>query len=345
MSLDTASAVQVRTRHNTLMAIYAQHVEGSKPGASVDSTIWQQISESNIVLNGTPDPVAIRMAYEIHVAAKPILTILHGSRARGDHFSSSDIDILVVTQNPCSRRLEAETLNRAQNIVLKEYSQSYKAQVLWDTWERYTEQGQWADTLTTRALIQGVVFADHPERYVSRYGGEKPEIPRYCWQEYEHFSRFCQTALNRMHMVVTGRPKSNEWDSLSQYYSVMHKTDSEKEIRETLSNLARNAIDYACRTVISGAGGYAKIYDKQIELDYGLSFLRTRLKLAKTLPCKEFKTERSLEDYSNAQFPDISNEELLETTINDCKVVRSHATRLRRNATKRMKESSDNARN
>ena len=49
-----------------------------------------------------PDPQALRIAQELHRSESPTLTVLFGSRARGDYAPGrSDVDILMV-QEPTS---------------------------------------------------------------------------------------------------------------------------------------------------------------------------------------------------------------------------------------------------
>ena len=57
-----------------------------------------------IAPGANPDPHAVALARDVHVAVQPDVVILYGSRERGDHRPDSDIDLLVIlTGSPESR--------------------------------------------------------------------------------------------------------------------------------------------------------------------------------------------------------------------------------------------------
>ena len=49
-----------------------------------------------IAPGANPDPHAVALARDVHVAVQPDVVILYGSRARGDHRPDSDVDLLVI---------------------------------------------------------------------------------------------------------------------------------------------------------------------------------------------------------------------------------------------------------
>lgn len=127
-----------------------------------------------------PDPRALRVAQQVHEMARPLATILFGSRARGDHREdSSDIDILLVGEVP-------DTLQReVQEISDGTYGRTVPTQVVWVTRQKFEQEEQFLDSMSTQAMLEGVVFSDHPEDFQSRYAREDPPPPLYEWHTYQ----------------------------------------------------------------------------------------------------------------------------------------------------------------
>ena len=65
---------------------------------------------------GKCDPRALEVARSLHRTEQPEVTVLFGSRARGDYDGHSDIDIMLVQENPPSKEQESRTRNQAEDI-------------------------------------------------------------------------------------------------------------------------------------------------------------------------------------------------------------------------------------
>ena len=50
----------------------------------------------------------------------------------------------------------------------------------------------------TRAMLEGVVFSEHPERYRSRYDAVDPPTPRYSWSAYNAYLASSRQGLHAM---------------------------------------------------------------------------------------------------------------------------------------------------
>ena len=143
-----------------------------------------------------PDPRAISVAKQIHEMLRPLDTILFGSRARGDHIEdSSDIDIILVGSQldvgPHQKRVE----EKAQEISKETYGRTIETQLVWMTPEELDEDEQYLNSMSTQALLEGVVFSEHPERFRSRYNQAEPPPPKYRWNTYQHHLAEAKTEM------------------------------------------------------------------------------------------------------------------------------------------------------
>ena len=102
-----------------------------------------------------PDVQAISIARQVHEMANAEQTFLFGSRARGDHRLDSDIDVLVVTEEP---QLESwlEDLRQRSRAVQK--TQLPKA------------SGIDVVCMTKSEFIRGRVFRNHMANIITKEG-------------------------------------------------------------------------------------------------------------------------------------------------------------------------------
>ena len=60
---------------------------------------------------------------------------------------------------------------------MRTYGREAPINLLWVTREQLEQEGQYVNSSPTRAMLEGVVFSEHPERYRSRYDAVDPPTP------------------------------------------------------------------------------------------------------------------------------------------------------------------------
>ena len=133
------------------------------------------------------DPRAVAVAQAVHKRQCPQATILFGSRARGDyHEEYSDIDLLLVCGDypDTDARLDAEEFARATvNAIYRRY---VPFQLEYICRESFDADRPYFNSVTTQALLTGVVMTDNPEDFSSQYADQPEGFPRrYNWPEYD----------------------------------------------------------------------------------------------------------------------------------------------------------------
>lgn len=110
------------------------------------------------------DPRALRVAEDLHRKLQPELTILFGSRARGDYEDGrSDIDIIVVLESllPPEARGELESAVRAQAEAI--YGEYVPVQLWWQTTDEFNRMRRTVNHVTVYALREGIIMSQDPE--------------------------------------------------------------------------------------------------------------------------------------------------------------------------------------
>ena len=114
-----------------------------------------------------PDPRALKLAELLHEGRSPQLTILFGSRARGDYAEGrSDVDIMLVEDSP----LEGEAAEESAMAFRKAKAEIYRGQDIESRWklrtlEEFRERTKFVNSLETAALKDGHVLGDDAEFY------------------------------------------------------------------------------------------------------------------------------------------------------------------------------------
>ncbi len=97
-------------------------------------------------------------------SACPALTILYGSRARGDYRDgSSDIDLLLVQDNRPTPAQKDSAYNAANKLAKAQYGYAVNIQILWYTAEELARYRRTANHLIARALDEGIVMSSNPD--------------------------------------------------------------------------------------------------------------------------------------------------------------------------------------
>ena len=114
------------------------------------------------------DQRAVRLAELLHQARKPHLTILFGSRARGDYAEGhSDVDIMLVEDPlPDSKAAEESAMAFRKAKAELYRGQDIKYDLIVRTMEEFREKSRFINTLETLALNDGYVLGDEAEYHV-----------------------------------------------------------------------------------------------------------------------------------------------------------------------------------
>ena len=123
----------------------------------------------------TPDARAVILAKAIHDRHQPEITILFGSRARGDHKEGrSDIDIMLVQDEVPDQQEQARVHCVAESTVTGLYNQPPPVQIIWKTSEEFARKRWAVNHIVPNALREGVIMLRNPDEYNSRYqpGGD-----------------------------------------------------------------------------------------------------------------------------------------------------------------------------
>ena len=103
----------------------------------------------------------------LHELRKPHLTILFGSRARGDYAEGhSDVDIMLVED----QRPDEETLNHAALAFRKAKAELYRGQCIDSQWvirtpEEFERRSRSVNAVDAKALRDGYILGDEREHY------------------------------------------------------------------------------------------------------------------------------------------------------------------------------------
>ena len=131
------------------------------------------------------DPRAVELVEFLHQSRNPHLTILFGSRARGDYAEGrSDVDILLV-EDPLPSGEEAEESEMALRKAKAGLYRGQKIEANWllRTLEEFRSDTRCVGNLEAKALNDGYVLGDDAEFYITlaRIRETKSHIRRANW--------------------------------------------------------------------------------------------------------------------------------------------------------------------
>ena len=113
------------------------------------------------------DPRAVTLVNLLHELRRPHLTILFGSRARGDYAEGhSDVDIVLVED----QRPDEETLNHSALAFRKAKAELYRGQCIDSQWvirtpEEFKRRSRSVNAVDAKALRDGYILGDEREHY------------------------------------------------------------------------------------------------------------------------------------------------------------------------------------
>ena len=245
-------------------------------------------------LNGRqPDRRAVEIAQEIHQDRAPLATILFGSRARGDHNEDrSDIDILIVEDNPPDEREQYRFQQEQKPRSLGAYGKDVRIKLVWATPAQIREDDIHINSLGTRAMMEGITISETPERFRSRYDSPDPPNPQYNWSIYEAYLASSLNNLKVIHLVMA--QKEGDWET-AESIRVLEPWGLLKGKRLgwlIARNFAVRSMHGALAAAIAGTGDVPKGHDRA---PLRMERLRT------LLPHEDLETLIPMEDYASKE--------------------------------------------
>ena len=152
-----------------------------------------QLADAAKALDPSTDPNALAAAIAAHneLPASTKTTILHGSRARGNHRTSetnpSDVDLLIIADHDCQEWRSELHAQAAAEATMTELGVTTSVETIWHDSSEMEYLLQFRNTLPTEAILYGVAVGDAPLKWKSPYTGPDPQWPRYHWAIYEHY--------------------------------------------------------------------------------------------------------------------------------------------------------------
>lgn len=154
-----------------------------------------------------PDPEAAALAADIHELFSPPLTLFMGSRARGDHNPSSDLDLLMAWPDRPSPKDADLMTERATEAAHGRHSQDPPVNLFHVTLQAFEEDRLYANSFLAGPLLQGILFTSDPNRYDSPYRDPLTPI-LFDWRPYSQSLKTAPTNLQDAR-IIFGDPAYN----------------------------------------------------------------------------------------------------------------------------------------
>ena len=193
-----------------------------------------------------PDPRALQVARAVRLNQQPDLTILFGSRARGDHHEpSSDIDIMLVQEMKPTDQQARLASKKAEDVVEKVYGQYVTVQLVWRTREEFRHNRRYSNSVETNAAREGTIMPRNPENY-SHYDYEDEETEyEVDWTTYDqslrhaeiHLAGFINNCEQGLDDLLIGQQAQNTLEHAMKALLAAHGAPKTHNIGELLGNI------------------------------------------------------------------------------------------------------------
>lgn len=133
------------------------------------------------------DAKALAVAQAVQQREQPELTILFGSRSRGDHDEDwSDIDIMLVTAGEAAAAAREQAKETASTAASANYGHYVPVQLVWCTLDTFRHNRRYTNSLETNAVRDGIVMPKDPEQHGSSHCEDAETEYEYDWSTYEN---------------------------------------------------------------------------------------------------------------------------------------------------------------
>ena len=142
-----------------------------------------------------PDPKALGVARATQKVEQPELTILFGSRARGDHDEQSDIDVMLVQDLEPNTEYKKIATRRAEDIAKEIYGHAVAVDLVWRTVPEFRNRRKYSNSIETRAMEEGQLMPRNPEDYSAYDYRDEETEHQLDWSIYDQRLRHAEVHL------------------------------------------------------------------------------------------------------------------------------------------------------
>ena len=148
-----------------------------------------------------PDRRALEILRLLQEQEQTDIAILFGSRANGTYEDGkSDIDIMLVQEQPPTPEQKKRTLDSAQLLAAERYRERTPIQVLWQTHQNFGRMRRTINHIVASATREGIILARDEQDYSRRYEGE-PDGSEYEWTITDQRVRNAETHLYGLEVI------------------------------------------------------------------------------------------------------------------------------------------------
>ena len=164
------------------------------------------------------DSRALQVARLVQQREQPELTILFGSRARGDYDElESDIDVMLVQAVEPTPDRAAAAKCAAERDTTDIYGRDVRVELIWRTLGEFRYNRRYVNSIETQAVKQGVVMTLDPGLYCSSDYEDEETGFDHDWSIYDqrlrhaeqHLDAFIFLSDNNMPDLVIGQQAQN----------------------------------------------------------------------------------------------------------------------------------------
>ena len=197
-----------------------------------------------------PDPKALGVARATQEVEQPELTILFGSRARGDHDEQSDIDVMLVHDFEPNAEYKKIATRRAEKVAEEIYGHAVAVDLVWRIVPEFRNRRRYSNSIETRAVEEGQLMPRNPQDYSAcDYGDEEPGH-QLDWSIYDqrlrhaevHLAGFINNCEAGLDDILVGQQAQNTLEygmkALLEAHAARYR--NVHDIGELLGNVRRN---------------------------------------------------------------------------------------------------------
>ena len=148
------------------------------------------------------DPRALRVARNLHREVRPAITILFGSRVRGDYVDGrSDIDIMLVQETLPPGEAQLAIGKEATDWAEVIYGQYTPVRLVWQTIEEFHQMRRTVNHVTVHALREGILMSEDPAYNGRNYDNDEEDYS-YEWTLTEERLRHAERHIEAFNGLI-----------------------------------------------------------------------------------------------------------------------------------------------
>ena len=261
------------------------------------------------------DHRALQVAQQVQQHEQPDLTILFGSRSRGDYDElKSDIDIMLVQETEPDIEQKRLATWVANKIATETYGQMVQVELVWRTLDQFRFNRRYINSVETNAAREGVIMPRNPENYSpSDYEDEETGY-QYDWSNYQERVRHAEIHLDEF--VFLAEAGRNDL---------------------VIGQQAQNALEHGMKALIHAAGGeYSNTHSISDLLGSVRHFDPTMNDFSLAIPPDVYTEYEGQAEYRARRQPELTQyPDYLEKTTENVSQIINRAKELRDQATNR----------